>query len=88
MNIIKEAEKLSSKIIKYRRELHRIPETGMILPKTAEYVMDKLKMLNIDFTTYETHSGICAVIGKKEGKTIAVRADMDALPIKEETNLS
>ncbi|WP_294401844.1 M20 family metallopeptidase [uncultured Clostridium sp.] len=88
MNIVEKAERLKSRIIEYRRELHRIPETGMVLPKTAAYVMDKLKKLDIDFITYEEHSGICAVIGNKEGKTIAVRADMDGLPIKEETNLS
>ncbi|WP_293976438.1 M20 family metallopeptidase [uncultured Clostridium sp.] len=88
MNIIKECKDLSSKIIKYRRDLHKIPETGMMLPQTAQYVMDKLKQLNIEFTSYSSHSGISAVIGNKEGKTIAVRADMDGLPIKEETNLS
>ena len=88
MNIIKECKELSSKIINYRRDLHKIPETGMMLPQTAQYVMDKLKQLNIEFTSYSSHSGISAVIGNKEGKTIAVRADMDGLPIKEETNLS
>ncbi|ALP90904.1 MULTISPECIES: M20 metallopeptidase family protein [Clostridium] len=87
MNIIEEAKNISSKIIEDRRELHKIPETGMILPKTAQYVINRLKKLNIDFKTYDSHSGICAVIGKKEGKTIAVRGDMDALPVKEETNL-
>jgi amidohydrolase len=87
LNIIEEAKNISSKIIEDRRELHKIPETGMILPKTAQYVINRLEKLNIDFKTYDSHSGICAVIGKKEGKTIAVRGDMDALPVKEETNL-
>lgn len=88
MNIIEESKNISSRIIGYRRELHKIPEIGMVLPKTAEYVKSKLKDLNIDFTTYDGHSGICAVIGSKNGRTIAVRGDMDGLPIKEETNLN
>lgn len=88
MNIFEESKNISSKIINYRRDLHKIPEIGIFLPKTSDYVKSKLKELNIDFTTYEGHSGICAVIGNNEGKTIAVRGDMDGLPIKEETNLS
>lgn len=88
MNIIEESKNINDKIIMYRRDLHKIPETGMMLPKTAEYVINKLKDLNIEFITYKSHSGICALIGNKEGKTIAIRGDMDALPIKEETNLT
>ncbi|MDO5516407.1 MAG: M20 family metallopeptidase [Clostridium sp.] len=87
MNISKEAENIKQSIIKWRRELHKIPEVGLHLPKTQEYIKNKLKEMNIDFTTYENHSGITAVIGKKDGKTIAIRADMDGLPIKEECNI-
>lgn len=87
MDIIKECLEIKDKIIKHRRKLHKIPETGMILPNTVQYVRKVLEDLKIDYTSYSSHSGICAVLGKKEGKTIAVRADMDALPIKEETNL-
>lgn len=87
MNVIKEALDINDELIRWRRDLHRIPEIGMILPKTCEYVKNKLNELDIEYTTYENHSGICAVLGKKEGKTIALRADMDALEIKEETNL-
>lgn len=87
MNILKEAENIKESIIKWRRELHKIPEVGLHLPKTSEYIKNKLEEMNIDFTTYDNHSGITAVIGKKDGKTIAIRADMDGLPIKEECNV-
>lgn len=87
MEIVKELENIKESIIKWRRELHMIPEVGLNLPKTAQYIQDRLSEMNIDFKTYEKHSGITAVIGKKEGKTIAIRADMDGLPIKEECNL-
>ncbi|MVX64484.1 amidohydrolase [Clostridium chromiireducens] len=87
MDILAQAHALSDEIVKWRRDLHKVPEIGMILPKTFEYVKGKLEEFNIEYTTYENHSGISAVLGKKEGKIIAIRADMDALAIKEETNL-
>ncbi len=87
-DILKIAESLSDEIIKLRRELHKFPETGLILPKTSQFVRNYLKNLNIPYKTYENHSGIVALVGKKtDGKTIAMRADMDGLKIKEETNL-
>lgn len=86
MEIIKDIDSIKESIIKWRRELHKIPEVGLHLPKTAEYIKNKLSEMNIEFTTYENHSGITAVLGKKEGKVIAIRADMDGLPIKEEVN--
>ena len=87
MNIMREALDINNEIIKWRRELHKIPEIGMILPKTCEYVKNRLDEMNIEYITYKNHSGICAILGKKDGKTIALRADMDALEVKEETNL-
>ncbi|OPJ63885.1 M20 metallopeptidase family protein [Clostridium chromiireducens] len=87
MDILEQAHALSDEIVKWRRDLHKVPEIGMILPKTFEYVKGKLEEFNIEYTTYENHSGISAVLGKKAGKIIAIRADMDALAIKEETNL-
>lgn len=87
MDVLAQALAINNEIIKWRRNLHKIPEIGMDLPKTFEYVTKKLDELNIEYTTYKNYSGISAVLGKKEGKTIAIRADMDALEIKEETNL-
>lgn len=87
MNIINEALDINSELIKWRRDLHKIPEIGMDLPKTFEYVKKRLDEMGIEYTTYKNHSGISAVLGNKDGKTIALRADMDALEIKEETGL-
>lgn len=86
-DIKKEAEALSPSIISWRRELHQIPECGYQLPETAAYVRAQLDAMGIPYETYPDHSGITAVIGKKEGKVIAIRADMDALPIQEATEL-
>lgn len=87
MNIMGEVLDINNELIKWRRDLHKIPEIGMILPRTCEYVRNRLDEMNIEYITYKNHSGICAVLGNKDGKTIAIRADMDALEIKEETNL-
>ena len=75
---------LQADLVKMRRELHQIPELGGELPKTRAYVEEKLKELGIPFEENKTDSGLIATIkGGREGKTIALRADMDALPIKE-----
>lgn len=87
MDILNDAFSISSEIVRWRRDLHKIPEIGLALPKTFTYVVKKLEEFGIKYITYKNHSGICAVLGKREGKTIAIRADMDALEIKEETNL-
>lgn len=83
---LKEAQELQSKMVEWRRILHKSPEIGLVLPKTAEFVKAHLKEAGIEYQTYQNHSGITAVLGSG-GKTIAIRADMDALPIKEETAL-
>ena len=87
-DLLKEAQELQHKIVEWRRILHRYPETGLVLPKTADFVTKQLTAAGIAYKTYKNHSGITAVIGKGKGKTIAIRADMDGLPIKEETGLT
>lgn len=78
-------------VIAWRRDLHQIPEIGIDLPKTSSYIAKQLDSLGI---SYEVGVGLDSAIvgfikgGKGEGKTIALRADMDALPIKEESGLS
>jgi len=81
-----EAKKISPEIIAWRRELHKIPEIGLVLPQTAAFVKARLDEMGISYTTYERHSGIVALIGHKAGKTIALRADMDGLRINEESD--
>lgn len=79
---------LQDYIVGLRRDLHQIPETGLHLPKTAAYVAAELDKLGIPYVCSRIDSGIIATIeGGKPGKTIALRADMDALPILEATGL-
>ncbi|WZL73239.1 M20 family metallopeptidase [Clostridiaceae bacterium 35-E11] len=88
MNIKNEAKKLQEQIVQWRRELHQFPEIGLELPKTSAYVAEQLGKMGIE---YKTNIGVSGVVGwiqgEKGGKTIALRADMDALAIKEETGL-
>lgn len=75
---------LQDEIVTMRRDLHQIPEIGGDLPETKAYVMKKLTEMGIPFTENKSDSGLMAEIrGGKPRKTIALRADMDALPIQE-----
>jgi hippurate hydrolase len=71
----------------WRRYLHQIPELEFDLPKTSAFVAERLREIGVD----ELHEGIAtsgmvAIInGQGDGPTIGLRADMDALPIEEET---
>ncbi|MBC7194728.1 MAG: M20/M25/M40 family metallo-hydrolase, partial [Caldisericia bacterium] len=85
LNFVKEIE---NEIINYRRELHKIPEVGLNLPQTKNFLINELKKINLDIKEYNSCSGISTIIGKKDGKILAIRSDMDGLPIVEETNLS
>ena len=79
---------LQNDLVSMRRDLHRIPELGKELPKTRAYVENKLREYGIEYTLSELDSGLIAEIkGGMPGKTIALRADMDALPITEETGV-
>ncbi len=87
MNPMELAGTIANEITQWRRELHQIPECGLLLPQTANYVQSKLQGWGIPYHTYQRHSGILAVLGKPGSKTIAIRADMDGLRLKEETGL-
>lgn len=73
-------------MIECRRELHRIPELELELPKTCAYVKEKLKGLSCAVTE-PAQSSICAYFDAGKETTLAFRADMDALPIEEQTGL-
>ena|ERR1035437_6434687 len=90
MNSIKEKIKLlaknySSEIISIRRHLHKNPELSFEEYKTADYISEYLKNLKIPYKKGIAKTGIVAIIEGRnpEKKTIALRADMDALPIQE-----
>ena len=75
-------------IVKIRRKLHQVPELGFELEKTLAIVREELDLLKISYTEKFGKSSIVATINPEStGKVIAIRADMDALPIQEETGL-
>ncbi|UOE59071.1 M20 peptidase aminoacylase family protein [Priestia filamentosa] len=82
-------EKLLEKLTNMRRELHEHPELSMMEIETTKRIRRWLEEGNIDILPFENlEVGVIAEIkGAKPGPTIAIRADIDALPIKEETNL-
>ena len=88
INKIKQiAEKYSNNVLEYRRYLHKHPELSFNEFNTSEYITDFLSKNRIQFKKGIAKTGILAVIeGSKPGKTIALRADIDALPITEQNN--
>lgn len=87
VDFIKEAEKIENEVIAWRRELHQYPELLLDLPKTTEFVMTHLKEMGYEPECI-CQSGVIAVLDSgKPGKTLLLRADMDALPIPEESGL-
>jgi amidohydrolase len=79
------AEKHYEKLIAFRRHLHANPELSYQEFKTSGYIQDALANAGIDFNSKIAGTGILAeVSGSAEGKTIALRGDMDALPIQED----
>ena len=80
---LKQANLIKDEIINYRRTIHKNPEVGAELPKTKAYVMEQLKKMGYEPKEI-CESGIVATLeGNKSGKSFLLRADMDALPMKE-----
>ena len=73
-------------VIRDRRALHAIPEIELTLPKTAAYLKNSLAQLRCTLS-YPMGDAICAFFDFGKEETLAFRADMDALPIPEETGL-
>lgn len=89
--MMKKLEQKESRMIEIRRYLHAHPELSFEETQTAKYIAEFYKNVAID--KIDTHingeNGVVVTIkGAKPGKTIAIRADFDALPIEEETGLS
>lgn len=69
-----------------RRQLHEYPEIGFDLPRTVQLVSGELQKMNITYTHAYGKGSVVAELGQGE-KCIALRADMDALPVEEKTDL-
>jgi amidohydrolase len=78
----------ADRTIDLRRRLHREPEIGLHLPRTQEMVLEAFADLPVEITTGTTTSSVVAVLrGARPGPTYLLRADMDALPVHEDTGL-
>ena len=90
MAILNSIAGFKNDISEWRRHLHENPELGRDCYRTAEYIENRLKEFGItDIHTGYASTGIVALIeGQSKGRTIGLRADMDALPIKENTGKS
>jgi amidohydrolase len=80
-------ERVAPQMIEYRHQIHRHPELGNREIKTAALVASHLKRLGLEVRTGIAHTGVVGLLrGKLPGPVVAVRADMDALPVTEETD--
>lgn len=85
-SIRKDAVKLTETVTEIRRDLHRHPELGFREVRTAKTISDFLLERGIEHRTGVARTGVLATIrGTQPGPTVALRADMDALPIDEKT---
>ena len=83
-----EAADLLCDTVELRRAIHAFPELGLELPRTQRRVLDALADLDLDVTVgSEVGSVVATLVGDAEGPTILLRADMDALPMPEDTGL-
>ena len=87
LKIKEESKSISDWIVKIRRELHEHPELMYEEFKTSELIRRELDKLDIQYRHPIAETGVLASIGNGNGPCVALRADMDALPIHEETDV-
>lgn len=84
----KKCIELQNEIVRTRRELHRIPELGTEIPETCGYVEKKMKEYGASVRRIGESGGLLAELDTgRPGRITMFRADMDALPVREETGL-
>ncbi|MFJ7971486.1 amidohydrolase [Psychrobacillus sp. NPDC096389] len=82
-------EEIKDEVIAWRRYLHTYPELSFEEEKTAQFIFEKLQTFdNLEVSRPTKTSVMARLIGKQQGKVLAIRADIDALPIQEETSHS
>src|SRR5690606_38788673 len=82
------AAAVEDKVIAWRRDIHQHPELGGQETRTAALVAEHLRELGLEVHTGIARTGVVGVLkGGKPGRTVALRADMDALPVKEPEGL-
>lgn len=89
IKILPEVNAIKDEIIAHRRDFHEHPELGFKEHRTAKVIAEKLKSYGLDVKTGVGKTGVVGdLYGKKDGTTIALRADMDALPVQETSDIS
>src|SRR3954469_2950342 len=86
--IDRRAHDVESQVVTWRRDIHQHPELSNREVRTGKLVADYLTSLGLEVRRNVAHNGVVAVLkGGKPGKVVALRADMDALPVTEEVDL-
>jgi amidohydrolase len=81
-------EQVNPKVVEWRRDIHANPELGNREFRTAAKVAEHLRSLGMEVRTEVAHTGVVGVLrGGRPGKTVALRADMDGLPVTEMVDL-
>jgi amidohydrolase len=81
-------QEIEKKVIKWRHEIHQNPELSNREFNTSKMVADHLQSLGVEVKTGIAHTGVVGILkGRQPGKVVALRADMDALPVTERNNL-
>lgn len=89
IDIKEKASEINEEVIRWRRHLHENPELSFQETETSQFIYDTLQSFgNLEITRPTKTSVMARMIGGKPGKVIALRADMDALPIEEEVDLA
>src|SRR4026209_1738257 len=82
------ASAVEQKVIATRRDIHEHPELGNREVRAAKLVADRLRQLGIETREGVAHTGVIGLLkGGKPGRVVALRADMDALPVVEEVDV-
>ena len=81
--MLHKARQIRPQLVHWRRTIHRQPELGFHVYRTAELVAQALGDLGVEVQTGVGKTGVVGYLGEGEGPVIAIRADMDALPIQE-----
>ena len=86
--LLRDAQEFQPEVVRLRRAIHRHPELGLHLPRTQAAVVQALEGLGLSIRTGERLTSVVATLeGARPGPSILLRADMDALPVQEETGL-
>ena len=88
VEVLDDARSVLDETIQLRRRIHRHPEIGLSVPRTQAAVLEAMDGLGFDVRTgTRTTSVVARLTGGRPGPTLLLRADMDALPLREETGL-